>query len=152
MESRMKNPAMLIKGANPGIQMMMQGVFQSGIDKTALDFASLRVGQMNNCELCIGQSLSGVDRDADASNRLLSVATWRTADCFTPPERAALALTEAITELKAKYDSVPDALWREVETHFDETPRAGLVLFICAMNMFTRINVATRQLTPDWQT
>jgi hypothetical protein len=47
-------------------------IFESGVDKTALDFAGLRVGQMDNCELCVGQSLSGVDRNAGAKSKRFS--------------------------------------------------------------------------------
>lgn len=151
MQARMKNPALLLPEANAGIQTMMSAVFQSGIAKTTLDLVGLRVGQMNNCALCIGQSLATIAQNNDSTQRLLLVATWQNADCFTPAEQSALALCEAVTTLNARYDSVPDSLWQEVEQYYDESTRAALVLFICAMNMFTRINVCTRQMTPDWQ-
>jgi alkylhydroperoxidase family enzyme len=149
MNPRMPNPA-LILGVNPSIQAMMGPIYQSGIDKTVLDLVGLRVGQMNECQLCIGQSFSAAEGDPMLA-RLQSVSTWREADCFSPSEQAALALAEAITALRSRYDSVPDGLWADVEAHFDETQRAALVLFIAMMNMFTRINVATRQMTADWQ-
>ena len=140
---------MVLPGVNDGIQTMMAAIFKSGIAKPILDLVGLRVGQMNNCQLCIGQQMNETGDEA-STRRLMSVAAWRGADCFGAAERAALALAEAVTSLEARYESVPDALWQEVELHFDEPQRAGLVLFICTMNMFTRINVATRQLTPDW--
>ncbi|HKI97387.1 MAG TPA: carboxymuconolactone decarboxylase family protein [bacterium] len=151
MQARMKNPALVLQGVNAGIQAMMAPIFQSGIAKTTLDIVGLRVGQMNNCELCIGQAMNAADQDVDMRERLLAVVAWRESDRFTAAERSALFLCEAVTELKARYDSVPDSLWREVEQYYDESSRAALVLFICAMNMFTRINVCTRQTTPNWE-
>lgn len=144
MQARMKNPALLLE-ANPSIQAMMGTIFASGIDKAILDLVGLRVGQMNECELCVGQSFSqGTD------GRLGKVLDWRRHDCFSPAEQTALELAEAVTALGSRYDSVDDGLWHTVESQFGESERAGLVMMIAAMNMFTRINVATRQTTPDW--
>jgi alkylhydroperoxidase family enzyme len=151
MQARMKNPAVVLPGANGGIQTMMGSIFQSGVPKEVLDLAGLRVGQLNVCELCIGQAMGNIEPGSKQAERLQAVATWQTADCFSESEQVALALTEAITKLGGRYDSVPDALWSDVERLYNESARAGLVLFISAMNMFTRINVSTRQITPDWE-
>jgi alkylhydroperoxidase family enzyme len=144
MQARMKNPALLLE-ANPSIQAMMGSIFASGIDKTILDLVALRVGQMNECELCIGQSFS-----EGSDDRLDKVLDWREHDCFSPAEQTALELAEAVTALGSRYDSVDDRLWQKVEREFGETERAALVMMIAVMNMFTRINVTTRQTTADW--
>ena len=57
-----------------------------------------------------------------------------------------------MTRLDRRYESVSDALWADAASLFDEKQRAALVVAIAAMNMFTRINVATRQTTADWRT
>ena len=49
-----------------------------------------------------------------------------------------------------KINSVPDELWKKVERFFNEKEIAALVLFISAMNLFTCINVSTRQSTATW--
>jgi len=144
MQARMKNPALLLE-ANPAIQAMMGNVYSSGIDKTVLDLVGLRVAQMNECELCIGESFSGGTDD-----RLDKVLDWREHDCFGPAEQAALELAEAVTTLGSRYDSVSDGLWRKVENAFAEKERAALVMMIAVMSMFTRINVSTRQTVADW--
>ncbi|MGH8123177.1 MAG: carboxymuconolactone decarboxylase family protein, partial [Rudaea sp.] len=59
-------------------------------------------------------------------------------------ERAALALSEAVTRLDDR-DPVPDAVWNEAAKHFDEKQLAGLVLWIATTKLFNRINVSTRQ-------
>ena len=151
MQARMKNPAVALPGANEGIQGLLGAIFQSGVPKEVLDITSLRVGQLNVCELCIGQAMAGLEPGGERFERINSVANWQNADCFSDHERVALALAEAMTALNGRYDSVPDDLWNDVERHYSESARAGLVLFIATMNMFTRINVSTRQITPDWQ-
>ena len=150
MEARMKNPA-LVLNVNQAIQTMMTPIFQSGIQPELLDFVGLRVGQMNNCELCIGQSLVKAEDNPAIKDRIEYVLDWKKANVFSESERTAFELTEAITELKDRYNSVPDSLWLKFENYYNEKERAALVLFISVMNMFTRINVATRQLTADWE-
>ena len=74
------------------------------------------------------------------------MAAWRDAPYFTDAERAALALTEAVTRLSDRPDPVPDEIWDEAARHYDEQALAALVLAIAAINVWNRLNVATRQL------
>ena len=73
------------------------------------------------------------------------VAGWREAPFFTPAERAALALAEAVTRLNDRSDPVPDAVWDEAATHYDERTLAALVVAIANINLWNRLNVATGQ-------
>ena len=145
----MKNPAMLLN-VNPAIQNMMASIYQSGISVDLLEYVGLRVGQMNNCELCIGQSLTKAKDNIHTSNQIEHVLDWKETNTFNESERVALEVTEAITKLEDRYNSLPDELWSKFEGSFNEKERAALVLYISVMNMFTRINVATRQITADW--
>lgn len=149
MESRMKNPA-LILGVNPAIQTIMGSIYQSGLSYELLEYVGLRVGQMNNCDLCIGEAIIKSKDNPVTRDRIEHVLSWRDSKMFNESEQAALELTEAITKLENKYESVSDELWLRVEKCFGEREKSALVLFISVMNMFTRINVATRQLTAEW--
>src|SRR6266850_1761712 len=76
---------------------------------------------------------SGADGSAGESDtRLLAVAGWRKASCFTDAERAALALTEAVTRLSDRDDPVPDDVWQDAARHYDETTLAALIIAIAA--------------------
>jgi alkylhydroperoxidase family enzyme len=77
------------------------------------------------------------------------VACWRDAPYFDPAERAALALTEAVTRLADSPDPVPDEVWDEAVHHYDETQLAALVLSIGLINVWNRTNVATRQVAGE---
>ena len=48
------------------------------------------------------------------------VGAWREAPYFSDAERAALALTEAVTRLADRPDPVPDEIWAEAARHYDE--------------------------------
>ncbi|WP_281323044.1 carboxymuconolactone decarboxylase family protein [Flavobacterium aestivum] len=150
MESRMKNPASVL-GVNPAIQSMMGSIYQSGISSELLEYVGLRVGQINNCELCIGETIVRAKENPVTRNRIEHVLSWRDSQVFNESEQAALELAEAITKLENKYESVSDELWFKVDKNFGDKEKAALVLFISVMNMFTRLNIVTRQLTPDWE-
>ena len=45
---------------------------------------------------------------------------------------------------------MPDEIWDEAARHYDETQLAALVLAIANINVWNRLNVATRQLAGAW--
>lgn len=145
----MKNPA-LVLGVNPDIQTMMGSIYHSGISYELLEYVGLRVGQITNCELCIGEALIKAKDNPVTRDKIEYVLSWRGSNMFDEVEQTALELTEVITKLESKYDSVSDELWRKVENYFSEKERSALIVFISIMNMFTRINVSTKQSTAEW--
>lgn len=61
-----------------------------------------------------------------------------------------MALTEAVTRLSDREDPVPDAVWNEAAKHYDEKQLGGLLLTIASVNVWNRLNVATRQVAGEW--
>jgi alkylhydroperoxidase family enzyme len=51
-----------------------------------------------------------------------------------------------VTRLSDKDDAVPDAIWDEAARHYDEAALASLLLTISTINVWNRLNVATRQI------
>jgi len=86
----------------------------------------------------------------ETNERLFAVAAWRDTPYFTDAERAALALTEATTRLSDRPDPVPDEIWDEAARHYDQKQLAALVLAIATINVWNRLNVATRQVAGEW--
>ena len=105
----------------------------------------LRVSQINGCRLCIEEHARFLKEAGETDERLFAVAAWQHASCFTNPERAALALAEAVTRIADQVDPVPDAIWNEAARHYNEQELATLVLLISTANLFTRLGTATRQ-------
>lgn len=89
-------------------------------------------------------------RAGESDQRLFTVAGWRDTPYFTDAERAALALTEAVTRLSDRADPVPDEIWEEAARHYDETQLSALLLAIAAINVWNRLNVPTRQVAGEW--
>ena len=90
-----------------------------------------------------GRSLK---KAGETDERIFAIAAWREAAYFTDAERAALALSEAVTRLSDRADPVPDDVWDEAARHFDERELATLVLAIATTNLYNRLSVATRQV------
>ena len=87
----------------------------------------------------------------ESDERIIAVAAWRHTPYFTAPERAALALTEAVTRLSDREDPVPDAVWAEAARHYDEQALGALVLAIANINVWNRLNASVGQVAGDWK-
>lgn len=60
-------------------------------------------------------------------------------------ERAALALTGAVTRIADRPESITDAIWADAAEPYDDKQLSGLLLDIGAINVWERLNAATRQ-------
>lgn len=149
---RIRNPAVIVPEAMAPLQALGQVLYQAkGAAGRALSLAMLRASQLNGCALCLAGSCQTLRGGGETEDRLLAVSAWRESTRFTAPERAALALSEAMTRLSDRSDPVPDALWVEAERYFEEHDLALLVLGIATINLYNRLNVTTRQVADDWE-
>src|SRR5207248_6532064 len=146
MQARMKNPAMILPDAMPAIQALQSATEQGGVPSTTLGLVHLRASQLNGCSACVVGGSRHLKQAGETDERLFAVAAWRDAPYFTEAERAALALTESVTRLSDRADPVPDAIWEEAARHYDEPALAALILSIALINVWNRLNVATRQV------
>jgi AhpD family alkylhydroperoxidase len=145
MQARMKNPGLVIPDAMTAIRALNEAIQQGGVPQRTLDLVHLRASQINGCSVCVGAAAKA-RKDGEADERLFTLVAWRGTPYFTDAERAALALTEAVTRLSDQADPVPDEIWNEAARHYDESALAALVLWIAVSNLFNRVNVATRQI------
>lgn len=150
MQARMKNPAMVVDAIQP-IQAMWASAERGGVPPRTLGLVHLRASQINGCSVCIDGGFRSAKRAGETDERLFAVAAWRDAPYFSDAERAALALTEAVTRLSDRADPVPDEIWKEAARHYDERALAALVMAIATVNVWNRLNVTTRQVAGEWK-
>lgn len=147
MQPRMKNPALIVTDAMQPIQDLWVAVQrQDGVPPRTLGLVHLRASQINGCGVCVDGGCQMARQEGETDQRLFALPTWRDTPYFTEPERAALALTEAVTRLNDRTDPVPDDVWNEATRHYDEPALAALLLAIATVNVWNRLNVATRQV------
>jgi AhpD family alkylhydroperoxidase len=148
----MSNPATIFPDAAHGIQALLKATRQGGVPQATLELVHLRASQINGCSFCVDSGARSAKKAGESEVRLFAVAAWREAPYFTDAERAALALTEAVTRLADRADPVPDAIWDEAARHYDEQGLAALILMIATTNLFNRLNATIRQVAGSgWQ-
>lgn len=118
-----------------------QTVAGSAIDDRLQELVRLRASQINGCAYCIDMHTKDARHRGETEQRLYALAAWRDAPFFSAAERAALALTEAVTLLP---DGVPDEVVDEAKRHFDEATLAQLVFTIVVINAWNRLAVTAR--------
>ena len=150
MQARMKNPAMIVPGAMEALQALAKASEKGGLPARTIGLVHLRASQINGCSVCVDMHTRLLKYADETDERLFAVAAWRDAPYFTDAERAALALTEAATRLSDREDPVPEDVWEEAARHYDEKALGALVLAIATINVWNRLNVATRQVAGEW--
>src|SRR4029079_6421897 len=124
---------------------------KNGLPEKLLELVHLRASQINGCSACVDMHPKIAKRAGATDERLFSFAAGGDTPDFTEGERAALALTEALTRISDRADPVPDAIWNEADKHFDEQELATLILAIASINVWNRLNVAVRQPVGAWK-
>jgi AhpD family alkylhydroperoxidase len=146
MQARMNNPAMVIPNAMNALLALTKATRNGSVPEKTLELVHLRASQINGCSFCVDFGARSAKKAGETDERLFAVAAWREAPYWTSAERAALALTEAVTRLADRADPVPDAIWNEAARHYDEQGLASLILTIATTNLFNRLNATTRQI------
>ncbi|MFF7637385.1 carboxymuconolactone decarboxylase family protein [Kitasatospora sp. NPDC008050] len=125
-------------------QAMLQltGASQRGIDPALAELVKIRASLINGCAFCIDMHTTDARKAGEEEHRIYALAAWRETPYYTARERAALALTEAITLLTEGH--VPDAVYQEAADRFDEAELAQLISVIATINAWNRIAVSTR--------
>ena len=150
MQSRMKNPVMVIPDAMKALHQLGAAVGKTGVPKSTLLLIELRASQINGCGVCADMHAREMRQAGETDERLFAVAAWRDTPYFSDGERAALGLTEAVTRLADCAAAVPDDIWDEAARHYDERALAGVLLAIATINMWNRLNASTRQIAGEW--
>ena len=151
MEARMNHPAYVVPGAMEALQALHKAVSKAGIPPKTLELVNLRASQINGCGVCAVQHPRIARKLGETDERIFAVAGWWDAPYYDDAERAALALTEAVTRLSDRSEPVPDEIWDEAARHYDETALAALVIAISNINVWNRLNVTTRQVAgAEW--
>lgn len=120
------------------------GALEAAIDETGLspvtrELVKIRASQINGCGYCIDMHHKDAIAAGESIERLYMLSAWREATVYTPEERAALALTEAVTNISV--DHVPVEVEADARAHFDDETFGALVYAIVAINAWNRVAI-----------
>ncbi|MFF7042862.1 carboxymuconolactone decarboxylase family protein [Streptomyces massasporeus] len=114
------------------------------LEPELLELVRIRASQINGCAFCLDLHTRDARGQGETEQRLHTLAAWRETPFFTERERAALALTEAVTLV---HDGrVPDAVYAEAAEVFDENQIAALIWAATVINAYNRIAISTRMV------
>lgn len=115
----------------------------STLGKKLLELVFLRASQINGCAFCIDMHTRALLAEGEDLQRINSVLVWHETDFFSERERAALAWTEAVTDIARSH--APDHLFDALRPHFSDTEIAELGFAITVINSWNRLVIGFRQ-------
>jgi AhpD family alkylhydroperoxidase len=121
---------------------------KAGLDKQLLELVKLRASQINSCAFCVQYHILQAEHLGIAADKLNLVVVWREAPQFSGRERAALAWTEALTQLAG---GVSDEVYAQASAEFSQDELLYLSSAIAAINVWNRFGVAYRWTPPERQ-
>lgn len=142
----MTHPVVLLPDAMQALLALSKATERDGVPSVTHKLVHLRASQINGCSVCVDMHSRELKQAGQSDERIFAVAAWRDAAYYTDAERAALALTEALTRLSDRADAVPDDIWNEAARYYDEPALAALIVSIAAINVWNRLNAAVRQV------
>ncbi|MFM9923019.1 carboxymuconolactone decarboxylase family protein [Variovorax sp. H27-G14] len=114
-----------------------------GLDPKLLDLVKLRASQINGCAYCIDLHTADLRKAGETDRRLATVSVWHETPFFTERECAALAWTEAVTQVSQTH--VPDAAYEALAAQFSEAEQVNLTMAVNTINSWNRLSIAFRK-------
>jgi AhpD family alkylhydroperoxidase len=143
--SSFEQPRMEIGRAAPRLHRALVTLGnQVELDPRLRELVNLRASILNGCAYCIDMHTKIARRAGENEQRLYAIAAWHEAAFFDAKERAALALTDAVTLISDEH--VPGEVWDEASAQFEPEELAQLVWAITVINAWNRIAITTRML------
>jgi AhpD family alkylhydroperoxidase len=110
------------------------------IEPVLRELVKLRASIVNGCAYCIDLHSKRARKAGESEQRIYALAAWRDAPFFSERERAALALTDAVTLVSE--GCVPAGIYEEAAEHFDSDELTHLIWQIATINAWNRVTIA----------
>ena len=123
------------------LSALEQACANGPLDHALYELVKLRASQINGCAFCIDMHHKDARAAGETEERLYMLPAWREATVYSDAERAALALTEAVTLIAAGH--VPADVEAEARAQFDAETYAALVFVVVAINAWNRLAITS---------
>ena len=139
--------------AGSGVYKAMLGLekylHECGLEEPLLHLIKLRTSQINGCAYCIDMHWKDLRSIGEEEQRLYGLDAWEESPYYTDRERAALAWTEAVTNIREGH--APDEVYELAAKQFTEKELADLTLAIATINAWNRLSIAARTVPGTYQ-
>ncbi|GGL75727.1 alkyl hydroperoxide reductase AhpD [Streptomyces fumigatiscleroticus] len=130
-------------GVRSAMQALSAAAKKGFGDPALAELVQVRASQLNHCAFCLDMHLAIARKNGVSERRLDLLNAWEEAgDVYDERERAALALTEAVTGLTEGF--VPDEVYANAAKHFTDAELAHLVAVVAVINSWNRLMVSRR--------
>ena len=119
----------------------------AGLDQKLLELVKTRASQINGCAFCLDMHTHDTLALGESPRRLFVLDAWRETDFFTEQERAALALTEAMTRM-SEHGDVPDDVYTEATRVFSEEQYRVVAWAVIVINSWNRMAITSHSPLP----
>jgi AhpD family alkylhydroperoxidase len=119
------------------------------LDPLLRELIRVRASMLNGCAYCVDMHTKDARAKGETEQRLYAVATWHEAPFFSPAERAALALTDALTLLAG--NPLPDDVVAEAEAQLGAEGAAAATWIIVTINAWNRVAIASHLQAGDYE-
>ena len=143
------NAKAIAPDAYKALRSLQDYIDACGLEKPLIELVKVRASQINGCAFCIAMHTADAVKGGESHARLHQLNAWRETELFTPHERAALALTDAVTLVADTH--VPDEVYEEARAQFSEEELANLSVAIVAINGANRLNIAFRTVPGSYR-
>jgi len=112
---------------------------EAALDPSLAELVKICASQINGCANCLNMHTAEARAMGETEQRIFLLSAWREAPCYTDRERAALAWTEALTQLSEGHRQ--EAAYAALKAHFTEQEQVELTLMINIINGWNRLAV-----------
>ena len=127
-----------------------KAIADSGLERSLGELVKLRASQINGCAMCIHMHATDARKNGETDMRIIMLDAWQESPLYTDRERAALAWTESLTNIKET--GAGDADYELVKSEFTEAEVVSLTVMIGAINLWNRLQIAARAVHAVEQT
>jgi AhpD family alkylhydroperoxidase len=145
MKARL-NPYKASPEAMKALAALDASVQALGLEPSLADLVRVRASQINGCAYCIEMHTREARARGEREERLYLLSAWRDSPLFCDRERAALAWTEAVTQVSDGH--VPDTVYEEASRHFGPEDLVKLTVLVSTINAWNRIAISFRAVHP----
>jgi AhpD family alkylhydroperoxidase len=157
MSTAVDPPRIALKQVTPQVSTAMAGLHtaavaaarEAGLEPELLELIRIRASQINGCAFCLDMHAKDARAAGETEQRIYSLNAWQETPFYTVRERAALALTEAVTLV---HDGrVPDDVYQAAAKVFNEPELAALIWAGIVINAYNRVAISTRMPPGGYQ-
>src|ERR1700691_2698567 len=124
-------------------RMVEKAAADAGLDQRLIELVKIRASMLNGCAFCLDMHTRDARKLGESERRIYLLGAWRETELYNEQERAALALTDAMTRL-AETQDVADEVYEQAVSVFTEDEYRAVAWTITVINAFNRLGVASR--------